>query len=87
MIAIQKLLGMPMIEGSIITIGVIGCQRNITQKVVEKKADYVLVRETLPLRRRGQSRFAARSYRTIRRRVKGRRFPRQQDQPGYDNRW
>src|SRR5215470_11346479 len=41
-IAIPKLLEMLAIEGAIITIDAMGCQRQIAQKVVEKKADYVL---------------------------------------------
>lgn len=41
-VAIPKLLEMLAIEGAIITIDAIGCQREIAQKVVEKKADYVL---------------------------------------------
>jgi predicted transposase YbfD/YdcC len=41
-IAIPKLLGMLAIEGAIITIDAIGCQRDIAQKVIDKKADYVL---------------------------------------------
>jgi predicted transposase YbfD/YdcC len=41
-VAIPKLLEMLAIEGAIITIDAIGCQREIAQKVVDKKADYVL---------------------------------------------
>ena len=41
-IAIPKLLEMLAIEGAIITIDAMGCQRDIAQKVLEKKADYVL---------------------------------------------
>ena len=41
-IAIPKLLDMLAIEGAIITIDAMGCQRDIAQKVIEKKADYVL---------------------------------------------
>ena len=41
-IAIPKLLEMPAIEGAIITIDAMGCQRDIAQKVIDKKADYVL---------------------------------------------
>ncbi len=41
-IAIPKLLDLLAIEGAIITIDAMGCQRDIAQKVVEKKADYVL---------------------------------------------
>jgi hypothetical protein len=41
-IAIPKLLEMLAIEGAIITIDAMGCQRDIAQKVIGKKADYVL---------------------------------------------
>jgi predicted transposase YbfD/YdcC len=41
-IAIPKLLDMLAIEGAIVTIDAMGCQRDIAQKVVDKKADYVL---------------------------------------------
>lgn len=41
-VAIPKLLALLAIEGAIITIDAMGCQRDIAQAVVEKKADYVL---------------------------------------------
>jgi predicted transposase YbfD/YdcC len=41
-IAIPKLLDMLAIEGAIITIDALGCQREIAQKIIDKKADYVL---------------------------------------------
>lgn len=41
-IAIPKLLNMLAIEGAIVTIDAIGCQRDIAQKILDKKADYVL---------------------------------------------
>ena len=41
-IAIPKLLDMLAIEGAIVTIDAMGCQRDIAQKVIDKKADYVL---------------------------------------------
>jgi predicted transposase YbfD/YdcC len=41
-IAIPKLLNMLAIDGAIVTIDAIGCQRDIAQKIVDKKADYVL---------------------------------------------
>lgn len=41
-IAIPKLLDMLAIEGAIVTIDAMGCQRGIAQKIVDKKADYVL---------------------------------------------
>jgi predicted transposase YbfD/YdcC len=41
-VAIPKLLGILAIEGAIITIDAMGCQRDIAQTVIDKKADYVL---------------------------------------------
>jgi predicted transposase YbfD/YdcC len=41
-VAIPKLLDMLAIEGAIVTIDAMGCQRDIARKVVDKKADYVL---------------------------------------------
>lgn len=41
-VAIPALLDMMAIEGAIVTIDAIGCQRNIAEKIVAKKADYVL---------------------------------------------
>ncbi len=41
-IAIPKLLTMLAIEGAIVTIDAIACQRDIAQKILDKKADYVL---------------------------------------------
>jgi predicted transposase YbfD/YdcC len=41
-IAIPRLLDMLALEGAIVTIDAMGCQRAIAQKIVDKKADYVL---------------------------------------------
>ena len=41
-VAIPKLLDMMAIEGAIVTTDAMGCQRDIAQKVIDKKADYVL---------------------------------------------
>jgi predicted transposase YbfD/YdcC len=41
-IAIPALLDMMAIEGAIVTIDAMGCQRNIAQKIVDKNADYIL---------------------------------------------
>lgn len=41
-IAIPKLLDMLVIEGAIVTIDAMGCQRTIAKKIIAKKADYVL---------------------------------------------
>lgn len=40
--AIPKLLALLAIEGAIVTIDAMGCQRDIAQLIVDKKADYVL---------------------------------------------
>jgi len=41
-VAIPKLLDMLAIEGAIVTIDAMGCQREIASKIIAKKADYVL---------------------------------------------
>jgi predicted transposase YbfD/YdcC len=41
-IAIPKLLNMLTIEGAIVTIDAMGCQRDIAKAILDKKADYVL---------------------------------------------
>lgn len=41
-VAIPRLLDMLVIEGAIITIDAMGCQRDIARKIIDKKADYVL---------------------------------------------
>jgi predicted transposase YbfD/YdcC len=41
-IAIPKLLDMLAIEGAIVTIDAMGCQREIAKRIIDKKADYVL---------------------------------------------
>ena len=41
-VAIPALLDMMAIEGAIVSIDAIGCQRHIAQKIADKKADYVL---------------------------------------------
>jgi predicted transposase YbfD/YdcC len=41
-VAIPRLLDMLAIEGAIVTIDAMGCQREIAQKVIDKKGDYVL---------------------------------------------
>ena len=40
--AIPKLLDLLALEGAVVTIDAIGCQREIARKILEKKADYVL---------------------------------------------
>jgi len=41
-VAIPALLDMMAIEGAIVTIDAMGCQRDIAEKILDKKADYVL---------------------------------------------
>ena len=41
-VAIPKLLALLAIEGAVVTIDAMGCQRAIAQTIVDKKADYVL---------------------------------------------
>jgi predicted transposase YbfD/YdcC len=41
-VAIPKLLDLLAIEGAIVTIDAMGCQRDIAKKIVDKNADYVL---------------------------------------------
>ena len=41
-VAIPALLDMIAIEGAVITIDAMGCQRDIAAKIVDKKADYIL---------------------------------------------
>jgi predicted transposase YbfD/YdcC len=41
-VAIAKLLDLLAIEGAIVTLDAMGCQRGIAQKIIDKKADYVL---------------------------------------------
>ena len=41
-VAIPKLLNMLQVEGAIITIDAMGCQREIAKQIVDKEADYVL---------------------------------------------
>jgi predicted transposase YbfD/YdcC len=41
-VAIPALLDMLAIEGAVVTIDAMGCQRDIARKIIDKKADYVL---------------------------------------------
>ena len=41
-VAIPKLLAMMAIEGAIVTIDAMGCQRDIARQIIDQKADYVL---------------------------------------------
>src|ERR1700680_1315525 len=41
-VAIPKLLDMMAIEGAVVTMDAMGCQREIARKIIDKKADYVI---------------------------------------------
>ena len=41
-VAIPALLDMMSIEGAVVTIDAMGCQRDIAPKIIDKKADYIL---------------------------------------------
>jgi predicted transposase YbfD/YdcC len=41
-VAIPKLLDMLDLEGAVVTLDAMGCQRDIAQKIIDKKADYIL---------------------------------------------
>src|SRR4051812_39157739 len=41
-VAVPKLLDLMAIEGAVVTIDAIGCQRDIAQTILDKRADYVL---------------------------------------------
>src|SRR6202034_1765307 len=41
-VAIPKLLGMLKIEGAVVTIDAMGCQRDIAQTILDMRADYIL---------------------------------------------
>ncbi len=41
-VAIPALLGLLAIEGAVVTVDAMGCQREIAQTIIDKKADYIL---------------------------------------------
>ena len=47
-VAIPALLDMMSIEGAVVTIDAMGCQRDIAAKIIEKKADYILALQVPP---------------------------------------
>ena len=55
-VAIPKLLDLLAIEGAIVTLDAIGCQRAIAQQILDKKADYVLALKGNQGRNRRQDR-------------------------------
>ena len=77
--AIPKLLDMLAIEGAIVTIDAMGCQRDIAQKVLDKTADYVLALKRQPgSLREDVETFVAEQ--------KAAGFARHHDQPGSNSR-
>jgi predicted transposase YbfD/YdcC len=38
----NEIVAIPAIEGAVVTIDAMGCQRTIAQKIIDKKADYIL---------------------------------------------
>ena len=66
-IAIPKLLDLLTIEGAIVTIDAMGCQREIAQKIIDKKADYILALK-------GNQGSLRDDVETLRGRAKGRRL-------------
>jgi hypothetical protein len=52
------------IEGAIVSIDAVGCQRDIAKKIIDKKADYVLALK-------GNQKLVARQCRALRRRAEG----------------
>jgi hypothetical protein len=77
-VAIPKLLDLLAIDGAIVTIDAMGCQRDIATKILGKRADYVLAR---------QPGLAARGCRGVRGRTEGQRLPGHDAQPGRNCRW
>ena len=57
--AVPKLLKMLIVEGNVVTVDALNCQREIARQVVDQDGDYVLALKSLP-RRPGQPRDAAR---------------------------
>jgi predicted transposase YbfD/YdcC len=78
-IAIPKLLNMFAIKGAIVTIDAIGCQRDIAQKILDNKANYVLALK-------GQPGIVARGRRAVRRGAEGQRLRGHRNQLGHDDR-
>ena len=78
-VAIPKLLDLLAIEGAIVTLDAIGCQRAIAQQILDKKADYVLA-----LKGTGDS---SRGCRTVRRRAESQWLQGYEGHPASDRRW
>ena len=78
-VAIPKLLDLLAIEGAIVTLDAIGCQRAIAQQILDKKADYVLALK-------GNQGTSSRGCRTVRRRTEGQWLQGCKNQPPSDRR-
>ena len=73
-VAIPKLLDMLAIEGAIVTIDAMGCQREIATKIMDKKADYILALK-------GNQGTLREDVEVLRRRAESQRLQRTTDQP------
>jgi hypothetical protein len=51
--AVPRLLEMLKLDGAIVTVDALNCQRNIAQQIIDQKGDYVMALKSLPPRRRG----------------------------------
>jgi len=78
-VAIPKLLDLLAIEGAIVTLDAMGCQRDIAQKIIDKKADYVGAQ--------GKPGHPARGCRGVRGGTESQWLPGYDDQPAPDGRW
>ena len=76
-VAIPKLLDMLAIEGAIVTIDAMGCQRDIAQKIIDKKADYVLALK-------GNQGTLREDVEALRRRAEGQRISRTPRSAGHE---
>jgi predicted transposase YbfD/YdcC len=79
-VAIPALLDMMAIEGAVVTIDAMGCQRNIAKKITDKKS-------RLHPRAQGQSGNAARGWRGFRHRAENKGLQGNDNQSARDDRW
>ena len=78
-VAIPALLDLLAIEGAVVTIDAMGCQRDIAQKIIDKKADYILALK-------GNQGTLRDDVETVRPRAEGGRVQEYVGQPGHDRR-
>jgi predicted transposase YbfD/YdcC len=64
-VAIPKLLDLLAIEGAIVSIDAMGCQRDIAKKIIDNKVDYVLASKAIKARCARMSRSSSPSRRPI----------------------